>query len=378
MSKTIITVLVTMLALWSFTVDVFAEAPGNTQGKQFKRAAKSLRGYFRKMEKNGELSGSVLITKDGQVLLKEGYGTADYETGRPNRPNTMYAIASMSKSFTAMSILMLEEQGLLSVNDTLDLYFADYPNGENITLKHLLKMNAGIGTMFEADDPVVWANISNYHTPMELLQYFRDDPPLYDPGTQWNYCNSCYVLLGIIIEQITGVTYGEFIRTNLLNPMKMNHTSYDPLGTAFPQKAVPYDNLDTNPPPVSAYFHPTVTFSAGAIFSNVNDMYKWQKAFDMDKEILVSAESIQQMLTPGLGNYGYGWYIENIDICGQERKLYWHWGSYLGYHGFIGRLDDDGIFVYIQQNITSPSLYDQTILMPKFKDVVEIILDSED
>ncbi|MCP4157883.1 MAG: beta-lactamase family protein, partial [bacterium] len=325
----------------------------------------------------GELSGSVLITKDGQVLLKEGYGTADYETGRPNRPNTIYAIASMSKAFTSMSVMILEERGLLSVNDTLDLYIADYPNGENITLHHLLRMNAGIGVMLDADDPVVWANISNYHTPMELLQYFRDDSPLYEPGTQWNYCNSCYVLLGIIIEQVSGVTYGEFIRTNILDPLKMNHTSYDPLGIDFSHKAVGYDNLSTTPPPVSAYLHPSVTYSAGAIFSSINDMFKWQEAFDMKKQELVTAETLQRMFTPGLGNYGYGWYIEYIDVCGQERKLYWHWGSYLGYHGFIGRLDDDGIFVLIQQNITSPSLYDQAVLMPKFKEVVEIILDSE-
>ncbi len=373
MKKNIYTFVIVVVAIFSLTTQSFSETleavQGNHHGRHLKR---ELKAYFNDLADQKLYSGSVLIARNGRVLLKKGFGLANYETGKPNTPRTAYAIASMTKAFTAMSILMLEERGLLSVDDKLSAYFPDYPNGDNITLKNLLKMNAGIGAMFEADDPVVWANVSDLHTTGQLFQYFLNDPIFFEPGTQWNYCNSCYVLLGMIIEQVSNVSFGDFVKINITEPLNMNTTSYDPEGLDFANKrAVPYDNLNSGPPPISVYFHPTLVYSAGAIFSTVTDMYKWDRA--LYTEQLISQEHLDEMFTPGLGNYGYGWYVETMDVCGETHNLMWHWGSYLGYHGFIGRLVDDDVFIIMLQNTTSPDLYNSAILMPKARDVAEII-----
>ncbi len=141
--------------------------------------------------------------------------------------------------------------------------------------------------------------------------------------------------------------------------------------------AVGYDNVDTVPPPVSPLLHTTMGYSAGGLCSSVSDIYKWQRSLSLDRHELVSPETLERMFTPGIGKYGYGWYIEDVEIHGEPHKLYWQWGSYLGYHGFIGRMVDDGIFIIIQQNMTSPSIYDEKVLMPKVKHVVEILLEND-
>jgi CubicO group peptidase (beta-lactamase class C family) len=370
------------LVIWGFLAISFMQANG-TPGDQDDHVRKKLHGYFRQLTKQGNYSGAVLIAREGEIFFKEGYGFANYDTGKPNRPSTVYAIASMSKAFTAMSIMILEERGLLSVNDTLSDYLADYPNGDNITIHHLLNMTAGIPDFF--NNVVGSGNISEFHTPDDLLQHFINDPPDHEPGTQWTYCNSCYVLLGIIIEQVAGMTYKEFIEEEIMAPLRMRDTCYPMLDRlndstvlkkAFPyEKAVTYENAESIPPEPAAFLNATVAFSAGGIFSTVIDMYKWHRG--LCTEQLVSYATLERIFTPGPGNYGYGWYIEYHDIAGEERKLIWHWGSYLGYHGFIARLVDDGIFIVLLLNFTSPNIDNQYQLLPIVKDTASLILEND-
>lgn len=365
-----------LLVLWCSTVfSLAAPAPEAAHGNGMGQVKVELRDYFRALADQGLFSGSVLVAKDGKVILKEGLGIADYETGRVNSPGTAYAIASMSKAFTAMSILMLEERGLLRIEDKVSDYLPDYPDGENISIRQLLNMTAGLDDFF--DDPELWAgNFALYHTPEEMYQYFIDETPYFAPGTEWSYCNSCYIVLGSILEQVSGMSYREFLQENILGPLKMNHTSYDPDEVDFMNKrAVGYDNLATLPPPLSIYLHPTVAYTAGGIFSTVTDMYKWDRA--LYTEQLVSAETMEKIFTPGMGDYGFAWYIDELEVCGQNHKLAWHWGSYLGYHGFIGRMVDDDVFIMILQNTTSPDLLDQNVLRPTVQDVASIIFNND-
>ncbi|MCP5106326.1 MAG: beta-lactamase family protein, partial [bacterium] len=351
MKKTFMKTFVCLLVVWSLTVFTFAAPtpPGQTQGDNLGQVKKELRDHFRGLTDQGLFSGSVLVAKDDRVLYKEGLGVADYDTGQVNTPTTVYAIASMSKAFTAMSIMMLEERGLLSVNDKLSDYFPDYPYGDDITIHQLLNMSAGIPDFFT--NIIASGNFSNYHTPEEMLQYFVDDPLVHEPGNGWAYCNSCFMFLGMIIEQVSGLTYRDFLQENIFDPLKMKHTSYEPNDLDFANKrAVGYDHIDVLPPPVSPYLNAGVAYSAGGVFSTVTDMYKWHRA--LETEQLLSAETLRKIFTPGLGNYGYGWYIEYHDISGQERKLVWHWGSYLGYHGFIGRFVEDDVFIMLLLNFT--------------------------
>ncbi len=375
MKKTIVFVLSFMLVLCGFVVDSSAT---NAKETSFKSTTNNLNLYFKKLEETGECSGTVLVMKDDQVLLKEGYGIADYETGRLNEPSTNFHIASMTKAFTAMSIMILEERGMLSIDDKLSQYLPDFPNSENISLHQMLRMTAGIGMLLDPDDEVAWANLGNFHTPMELLQYIENDPPVFEPGEGWAYCNSCYLCLGIIIEQVSGLTFRDFIRINILDPLNMHNTSYDPYNLDFPDKAVGYDNFSTDPPPKSGLLHPTMGYSAGGICSNVNDIWKWQQAFDRKRELLVSSDTLERIFTQGnVGIYGYGWYIDSFLIDQTSHKIFWQYASYLGYHGFIARLDDDGIFILILQNRTAKDIYADDLWMPVVQVLVKIILGND-
>jgi len=355
---------VSVLVIGSFTVLSFAAEPGGKGQVQ-----KNLREYFRGLTDQGLFSGSVLVAREGNILYKEGLGLADYDTGRVNTPTTVYAIASMGKAFTAVSIMILEERGLLSVNDKLSDYMPNYPRGDEITIHQLLNMSAGIYNY--ARHPGL--RISEYHSHEEMLQYFMNEPMEHEPGTDWAYCNSCYFLLGMIVEQVSGMTYRDFLRVNIFEPLKMEHSGYDPDGFEFDnKKAVGYDHIQTVPPPVSITIHPTVTFSAGGIYSTVTDMYKWHRSFQT--EALLSRDTLDRIFTPGLGNYGYGWFIESHEVAGQEREMIWHWGSYLGYHGFIAHLPAEDIFILLQYNFTAPNPEDRYQALPYVKGAAEIIL----
>ncbi|UCH97637.1 MAG: beta-lactamase family protein [Candidatus Aminicenantes bacterium] len=365
MKKITARTIVCLLVVLSFTGIIFAKsANGNAYGL----LKQKLNAYFEQLEAEEYFSGSVLVAKQGKILLHKGYGLANIEEGIRNKSNTVHAIASMTKAFTSMSIMMLEERGLLSINDTVDMYIPELPVGDQITLHHLLNHTSGL---FEYTyNPDVWVNMDKFHTPEEVLEYFINEPLQFEPGTSWEYCNSAYVALGIIIERVSGMSYRDFIKTNILDPLKMTHTSYDPYDMDFPYKAIGYDDISIYPPLRSPYLHPTLPYSAGAIYSTVKDLYKWDQA--LYTEQFVSAAALELIFTPGLHDYGYGWYIDNMDINGQPHKHIWHWGAYVGFHSYFSRLADDNVTIILLLN-TSPVLGTEDELRPIVEGAAEII-----
>lgn len=333
-----------------------------------------LNDYFETLTADRMFTGAVLIAKKGKILLKKGYGIANYETGQPNRSKTVYAIASMGKSFTAMSIMMLQERGLLNVHDTVDIYIPELVHGDIITIHHLLNHTSGLYRYIRNPDSILWPVIDQYHAPDDLLTYFNGKPLRFAPGTQFEYCNSGYVLLGLIIERVSGMTYRDFVAINILEPLKMRRTSYDPTGHEFPFKAVGYNDLSTDPPTVAPYLHPSVAFAAGGIFSNVEDLYKWDRVLYTNR--LVSYDSLRQMFSPGLDNYGYGWWIDTLQVDGVPHRQIWHWGSYIGFHSLIARLVDDDVTIILLLNISNVSFTDNPELLNKIRLDVSHILFS--
>jgi len=369
MKKKTLKVFICFLVIWGLTILTFAQ-PTGTQKSNDVLVKKALRSYFNGLAKREFFSGSVLIARGGEILLKEGYGIANYNTGQPNRPSTVFAVASFTKAFTSMSVMILEERGLLSVNDTVADYIPDFPNGDQITIDHLLSQTSGFYEFLL--NPSLWENTNNFHLPEQLLQYFVNEPLNFEPGTQFEYSNSNYVTLGIIIERISGMSYRDFIKTNILEPLRMNHTSYDPYEVDFPRKAGGYDDLE--PPTPAIYFHPSIAYSAGAIRSTVKDLYKWDQA--LYTEQLVSAATRERMFTPGLGNYGYGWYIDYLEVDGQMHKQFWHWGSYFGFHSHISRLVDDEVIIIILRN-TPPTTGTPEEMTPIVKEAASIIFEDD-
>lgn len=352
-----------MVGIFTFSIVARAE---EAQGNRYGDVKRKLHAYFEQLAADRIFSGAVIVAREGHVLLKDGFGLADYDTGEKNKPRTVYGIGSLTKAFTVMSVMMLEERGLLSVTDTLDKYIPGFINGDIITIHHLLNHTSG---MFEyVNDPTsaLWENglekLALYHTPGQLLAYFIDRSPYFTPGEQWSYCNSAFVALGIIIEQVSGMSYGDFIEKNILKPLHMMDTIYDPLDLDLPRQAVGYNDVLTDPPTIAPLLHPSVAYSAGAVFSTVEDMYKWDQALYTDR--LVSYETMNKIFTPGLGDYGYGWFIDTLDIAGQPYKQIWHWGSTLGYHSLITRLVDEKATLILLHNTNAPndSFEDQEII----------------
>jgi len=369
--KTLVCSLVLLISVtFTFAEHSKANGNGNNHGHAYGKLKQKLDSYFKRLENEAYFSGSVLVAKEGKVLLQKGYGMANIEEGFKNKACTVQAIASLTKAFTSTSIMMLQERGLLNLNDTVDRYIPELPVGNQITIRQLLSHTSGL---YEYTyNPSVWENSEQFHTPEQVMAYFIDQPLQFTPGTQWEYCNSGYILLGIIIERVSGMNYRDFIRLNILRPLKMRDSSYDPDDMDFPNKAVGYDDISVVPPLRTAYLHPTIPFACGAINSTVVDMYKWDQALYTER--LISAESLAEMFSPVLNGYGYGWYIDNLMVDGQPHRHIWHWGAYPGFHGYFSRLVDDRITIILLRN-TSPVLGTQDELKPIIIDVTEMLLE---
>lgn len=353
-SKTLTMLLLLLVGILS--IDAYAYAD-KVQDHKYGLIKQKLHAYFQKLSAEKIFSGAVLVAQNEHILLQGGFGLSNYETGEKNKSKTAYGIGSLTKAFTSMSIMILEERGLLNVYDTIDNYIPGYPNGDIVTIHQLMNHTSGIFEFLNDPTSTIWDNgleyLAFYHTPEELLQYFMNRSPYFEPGTQWSYCNSGYILLGIIIENVSGMSYADFIKKNILDPLGMKNTLYDADNLDFPNKAVGYNDVISCPPQVSPLLHPSVAFAAGGIFSSVADMYKWDQALYTNR--LVSSETLNRIFTPGLGNYGYGWVIDTLDIAGQPYNQIGHGGSSLGYHSLISRLVDEKTTLIILQNTSAPN-----------------------
>lgn len=345
------------------------------KGNKYGQLRQELHGYFSQLYEDREFSGTVLVAKDGKLILMRGYGMANYENGKPNNPATVFPIASMTKQFTAICILMLEERGILNIHDPVSKYIPDFPRGDVLTLKNLMDHTSGLYNFFAA--PELWTdgNYQRYHTPLETFSYFYGHPYEHEVGAQWLYCNSGYLALGVIIEDLTGMTYRDFLEENIFKPLKMRSSSYDPDEIDHRNRvATGYVDIKDDNPVESDYLHPTVAYSAGGIFSTVMDMYKWDRA--LNTEILVSNESLRRIFTPGLGNYGLGWWVYEPEINGKYRKHIYHTGGYIGYHSIISRWVDDDLTIIVLDNTHAPTWDNETFdYRLRAREIAAMILD---
>lgn len=352
---------VSFVVIWALASFTFAQmAEVQCKGKHHGHVKQLLNDYFSQLSAEGTFSGSVLIEKDGKIIFKKGFGLANYEKGKVNNPGTVFDIASMTKAFTAMCILMLEERGLLSVNDTVDQFVPEFPNGDLITLHHLLTHTSGLFAY--VNDPIDglqannFKNFNKFHTPYELMEYFMYRPFYFEPGSDWSYCNSGFVLLGIVVERVSGMSYGEFLEVNIFRPLNMKHSYYDPFDTVYKHKrAIGYDDITTNTPIPAIDWSSSMIFSAGGIYSTVKDLYNWHKALTTPG-LLVSEEILEKMFTPIQGypiDYAYGWFIFEELHTGEAYKQIWHGGAMPGYHSVITMFPEENLTFIVLENLTA-------------------------
>ena len=248
----------------------------------------------------GAFSGAVLVAQGGKILVSKGYGMANYELLVPNTPRTKFHLASISKTFTAAAIMMLQQRGLLSVNDPLSKFIPDYPNGEKIKLYHLLGNTSGI---HNANDLPDYDKQSRFpHTTADLIAMFKNLPLDFNPGEKDDESASNFNLLAYIIEKQSGMSYGEFLRKNIFEPLGMNDTGHDGDAEAILlNRADGYNPTRINQLRKVPYMDWSIKTGNGSIYSTVEDLYKWDRALYTDK--ILDKSAIETMFTKE-----YGWY----------------------------------------------------------------------
>src|SRR5690242_2552197 len=215
--------------------------------------------------KANQFSGAVLIARDGRVLVSKGYGMANLETETPNTPQTIFRLGSITKQFTATAIMMLQEQGKLSVQDSICKYVTDCPAAwQPITLHHLLSHTGGVPNFTSFPDYLKTMALPT--TVEALIARFKDKPLDFQPGEKWSYSNSGYVLLGHVIEKVSGQSYEAFLQERIFAPLGMKNTGYDHNADVLPHRAAGY--MPRGDKVVNArYLDMTIPFSAGGLYS---------------------------------------------------------------------------------------------------------------
>ncbi len=254
----------------------------------------------------GCFSGCILVVREGNILLKKGYGMANVELGVANGPETVFHIASVSKPFTAAAILILQERGLLSVNDPLTVYIPDYPGGDKITLHHLMTHTSGIPNVNDFPDYDAKSKFS--HTTSDLVALFKDKPTMFEPGERYSYSNSNYNLLAYIIEHVSGMSYGEFLQKNVFGPLNMESTAHHGhAGTLIMNRASGYVPVGIEGFKNAPFIDWSIKTGNGSLYSTVDDLYAFDRALYTQK--LLKKSSLEQALTEHIEGVGYGWFI---------------------------------------------------------------------
>jgi CubicO group peptidase (beta-lactamase class C family) len=300
--------------------------------------------YVEPFVKAAGFSGTILIAKGGEILISKGYGMADYEWDIPNSPQTKFQIASVSKSFTAAAIMILEERGHLSVDDPLSKFIPDYPNGDRITVHHLLTHNSGIPNV---NDLPGYSQKSRFPITLEqIIDIFKNKALEQEPGTSYRYSNSNYNLLAFIIEKVSGQSYGDFLRANIFKPLGMANTGHparaEILIPFLASGYAPAGQIDLEKAP---YLDWTIKTGNGSLYSTSEDLYKWDQTLYSEK--ILKKDTLDKIFTPYVDNVGYGWFVRERS----GRRVTAINGRSPGFASYLERYIDDDASIIILSNI---------------------------
>ncbi len=287
--------------------------------------------------------GAVLVAHKGEILLRKGYGFADLEHHVPNTPITKFRIGSLTKAFTAVAILQLEQQGKLRVQDSICNFLDPCPPAwQPITLHHLLTHTSGIPN---------FTSFPDYAAKMALpcpvtctIERFRDRPLEFTPGERWAYSNSGYILLGHVIESVSGQSYEQFLREQILEPLVLDDTGYDHTEPILSHRARGYSR-EGEQLRNARFLDMTIPHAAGALYSTVEDLYRWEQSFYTDQ--LLPASVRERLFTPVLNEYAYGWGVRQQF----ERKMIGHGGGINGFSAFLARYPEERATVIVLSNV---------------------------
>ena len=327
-----------VLTLFACSLAAWSQAPSDAD---FVRMADE---HIQTFVKQNQFSGTVLVARDGKSIFRKAYGMANREWDIANTLDTKFRLGSITKQFTATLILHLVEQGKLKLDDPISGYYTDAPPAwAKITVHHLLTHTSGIPSYTGLPD--FFKNHSqNPLSPGEIVKLTQSMPLEFEPGTQFKYDNTGYILLGYIIEKVAGKPYAAYLKETILQPLGMKDTGYDVWSEVLHHRASGY-SLENDMLTNAAYLDMTLPYAAGSLYSTVDDLLIWDQSLYGNK--ILSEESKRKMFTPFLDHYAYGWMVTPLN----GHKEFTHGGGINGFSTDIKRFPDDKVTVIALCNI---------------------------
>lgn len=309
-----------------------------------------------------EPGAAVLVVQNDKVLLRKGYGIAEMNRKVPVTPDMVFRIGSITKQFTSTAILKLVEDGKLSLQDDLSKYLPDFKTQHPITIEQLLNHTSGIKSYTSVPERMTTEAKRTKLSVTEMMGYIQSYPIDFKPGEQWLYNNSAYFLLGAVIEKVTGKTYNDYISQTFFKPLKMT-ASYPDDSKSIAKQAAGYTKGTGDAFVMADYVHPSIPYSAGSIFSTVDDLWKWNQAVFgyklVKKELLEKAWAPTKTTDGSVESYGYGWQLGRVG----DAKAIGHGGGIDGFLSFEVYVPEKQIYVAILANNTSVNPQDIAYLL---------------
>lgn len=317
---------------------------------------------------------AVIVVHEGKILYRGARGMANLELSVPLRAEHVFRIGSVTKQFTAAAILLLADEGRIALSDPITKHLPDYhAQGRVVTIEQLLAHTSGIANYTELPEwqPTMRRDVSVG----ELIQMFQDKPFDFAPGERWKYDNSGYVLLGAIIEKVSGQTYADFMRTRVFDPLGMIQTAYDSAARVVPGRAAGY--MRGGEPWVNADFvsmtHP---YAAGALVSTVDDLARWNAAIE-NGQLLKPASWLRAGASFSLSDgtrtrYGAGWILGRV---GPVATLE-HGGGINGFNAYVLRAPAQRLYVAVLANASPPRTPPQDVAVKLAARVLQVSMEA--
>jgi CubicO group peptidase (beta-lactamase class C family) len=296
--------------------------------------------------------GEVLVARDGRIIFEKGYGFAQVESRAPCTDHTRFRIGSITKQFTSAAIFKLAENGKLRLDDHLSKFIPDWPRGDQVTLRHLLTHTSGIHNF--TDHPGFYEHVTEPISMEALIASFRNDAYDFNPGEKYSYCNSGYVLLGHIVEKVSGEPYGEYLRKTFLKPLGMKNTGVYRAGMSSVGEAFGYSYTNGMMVPAVNWEMSKVS-TAGELYSTAHDLFLWNEAIFNHRAL--SEASLKTAFTVGVLKWDDPTHPEDVGYaCGWTRD--WldgareisHGGELWGFGSYLLRLPEYNLTVVVLLN----------------------------
>ena len=297
--------------------------------------------YMQVQVKLGNFSGTILVAKDGEVLISNSYGMANYEHNVANTAQTKFRIASMTKQFTALAVMQLCEKGLLDIDDKLSKFISGFPQGDDITIHQLLIHTSGILDFLYTTE---YQEIKTIRTSLaDIIEIIKNKPLEFSPGEKTEYSNSGYVILGYIIEKVSGSSYEDFLQENILDPLEMENTCCSDYNEIIMNRASGY-SLGHDGIINADYTDMSFADGSGWLYSTAKDLYLWDRALYTEK--ILGKKYMEKIFTPYKEKKGYGWVVSEKNGRSKTSAS----GRVEGFHTRILRYPDENVCIVVLSN----------------------------